>query len=68
LLLAAKFLLRIQSKICGEKHRQNVFGFLGVEEEEHKTENGVAPKTLKFIHSNFVPISEMVVVGCKVCD
>ncbi len=66
--MAAKFLLRIQSKICDEKHWQNVCGFLGVEEEEHKTENGVAPKTLKFIHSKFIPISEIVVVGCKVCD
>ncbi len=40
--------------------------FLNAEEEEHKTANGMAPKTLKSIHSNFVPIPETVAVGCKV--
>jgi hypothetical protein len=60
--------VRIQSKICGEKQWQSVLAFLNAEEEEHKTENGVAPKTLKFIHSNFVPIPETIAVGCKVCN
>jgi hypothetical protein len=60
--------LRIQNKICGEEHWQSVLAFLNAEEEEHKTENGVAPKTLKFFHSNFVQVPEIVAVGCKVSD
>jgi hypothetical protein len=50
------------------KTLESVLAFLNAEEEEHKTENGVAPKTLKFIHSNFVPIPETIAVGCKVCN